>query len=259
MTLEQFAEGLKQLRIERQLSLLDISTETRINIKFLAAIESGQFHMLPQTYIRAFLREYGLMVGARPEDLLRQYNEIAMSSPQPASLQKEPSLSTRLPGADPSWGVVPQQTWFFIAGLAIVIIVLASWFAVTSQPAQHSSKTPEIPFEKIVQENEAAAISQNPVQQPQIIVPPKIDSLTLEMTTTDSVWINLLIDNKKSEEHLVGPHRKYSWTAKERFAVTMGNAGGATFQLNGKELGMLGRRGAVLRNMILTEASLHGQ
>ncbi len=97
------------------------------------------------------------------------------------------------------------------------------------------------------------------MQQPQVIVPPKIDSLTLEMTTTDSVWINLLIDNKKSEEHLVGPHRKYSWTAKERFAVTMGNAGGATFQLNGKDLGMLGKRGAVLRNMILTEANLRGQ
>ena len=58
MTLEQFAEGLKQLRIEKQLTLLDISTETRINIKFLMAIENGQFYMLPQTYIRAFLREY---------------------------------------------------------------------------------------------------------------------------------------------------------------------------------------------------------
>ena len=72
MTLEQFAEGLKQLRIERQISLLDISTETRINIKFLAAIENGQFHMLPQTYVRAFLREYSIMVGAKPEEILRQ-------------------------------------------------------------------------------------------------------------------------------------------------------------------------------------------
>ena len=149
--------------------------------------------------------------------------------------------------------------WFYIAGLAIIIIVIASWFAITSQPGQHSPKTSEIPFEKVIQENEAAAVSQNPVQQPQVILQPKTDSLTLNMTTSDSVWINLLIDNTKSETRLVGPHRKYSWTAKERFAVTMGNAGGATFQLNGKELGMLGKRGAVLRNLILTEANLHGQ
>jgi cytoskeleton protein RodZ len=258
MTLEQFAEGLKQLRIERQISLLDISTETRINIKFLAAIENGQFHMLPQTYVRAFLREYSIMVGAKPEEILRQYNEIALSSPPPLSSSRSASLSASSTGSDP-WGIIPRQMWFFIAGLAIIIIVIASWFAITSQPGQHSPKTSEIPFEKVIQENEAAAVSQNPVQQPQVILQPKIDSLTLNMTTSDSVWINLLIDNTKSETRLVGPHRKYSWTAKERFAVTMGNAGGATFQLNGKELGMLGKRGAVLRNLILTEANLHGQ
>ena len=203
MTLEQFAEGLKQLRIEKQLSLLDISTETRINIKFLAAIENGQFYMLPQTYIRAFLREYSLMVSDRPDEILLQYNEIAMSSPPPAPLQRSTSLSTHNSGAG-VWAFVPQHAWFFIAGLAIVVIVLISWFAVSFPPAQHSSKTPEIPFEKIVQENEAAAISQNPVPQPQTPVQPKTDSLTLEMTTSDSVWINLLIDNKKSEQHLVG-------------------------------------------------------
>jgi hypothetical protein len=46
------------------------------------------------------------------------------------------------------------------------------------------------------------------------------------------------------------------WVAKERFVVTMGNAGGATFRLNGKDIGSLGKPGAVVRNSILTKANL---
>jgi hypothetical protein len=76
------------------------------------------------------------------------------------------------------------------------------------------------------------------------------------MTTIDSVWISILIDGKKVEEYLFGPKRKRMWVAKERFSVTMGNAGGATFKLNGKEIGSLGRRGAVVRNTVITETNL---
>jgi hypothetical protein len=36
----------------------------------------------------------------------------------------------------------------------------------------------------------------------------------------------------------------------------MGNAGNATFQLNGKDIGSLGRRGAVVRNAVISEANL---
>ena len=58
MNLEQFGEELSQARLAKGISLIDISAETRINLKFLEAIESGQFQILPQTYVRAFLKEY---------------------------------------------------------------------------------------------------------------------------------------------------------------------------------------------------------
>jgi hypothetical protein len=65
-----------------------------------------------------------------------------------------------------------------------------------------------------------------------------------------------LIDGKKGEAYLFGANRKKAWAAKERFVITMGNAGGATFQLNGKDIGALGKRGAILRNTVITEANL---
>ena len=76
MNLEQFGEELAQARLAKGISLIDISVETRINLKFLEAIERGQFQILPQTYVRAFLREYALSLSLDPKDVLQRYNSI---------------------------------------------------------------------------------------------------------------------------------------------------------------------------------------
>jgi hypothetical protein len=55
---------------------------------------------------------------------------------------------------------------------------------------------------------------------------------------------------------LFPPNRKRSFMAKDQFSITMGNAGGATFKLNGKELGSLGKRGLVVRNVLINQARL---
>ena len=70
------------------------------------------------------------------------------------------------------------------------------------------------------------------------------------------MWISLLIDDTQGAEYIFAPHRKRICVAKERFVVTMGNAGGAVFRLNGKDIGSLGKPGAVVRNSILTKANL---
>lgn len=80
MNLEQFGEELKQARLEKELSLMDISAETRISLKFLDAIECGQFQILPQTYVRAFLREYALMTGLDPNDIMERYKSAMQES-----------------------------------------------------------------------------------------------------------------------------------------------------------------------------------
>ena len=85
-----FSDELRKERVAKDISLADIAKKTHINVKYLEAIEQGTFDILPQTYVRAFLREYSLMVGAKPEEILRQYNEIALSSPPPASSPTSP-------------------------------------------------------------------------------------------------------------------------------------------------------------------------
>jgi cytoskeletal protein RodZ len=54
MTQEAFGAELRKERESRQITLQDIFAATRINIRFLEAIEDGRFDVLPAAYIRAF-------------------------------------------------------------------------------------------------------------------------------------------------------------------------------------------------------------
>ncbi len=255
MTLEEFGQDLRAQRAARNVSIVDISVETRINQKFLDAIERGAFSVLPQAYIRAFLREYASAVGLSPDDVLRQY-EAAGGALSPAPAPKGESTSTT-PASRPAQSELAiPAAWRpyvlgFLALLALAVIVL---FLMNGPEPSSPVSTGEIPFDRVIRESEAVM----PVDsQPRFaatppVRPPVTDSLTLEIATIDSVWINIVVDEKNAEDYLFAPNRRRTWKARERFTLTMGNAGGATFRLNGKELGALGRRGAVLRNSVIT-------
>jgi cytoskeleton protein RodZ len=262
MNLEQFGERLKQARIEKHISLMDVSSETRINVKFLEALELGHFHLLPQTYVRAFLREFALMVGLDPAEIMREYDAARLDVPSRKSEDgatqtvQEKSAQGNIEQPRFSLSSVQRNVLFgvFILAALALIVVLAN----LNRGPETAKPVAEVSFDKVVRESEAASIPPPSavVDSFPAVIEPKIDSLYLQITTHDSVWISLLIDGKKGAAYLFGPKRKYSWVAKERFAVTMGNAGGATFELNGKDIGALGKRGAIVRNTILTEATL---
>jgi cytoskeletal protein RodZ len=264
MNLEQFGEELKKARLEKELSLMDISGETRISLKFLDAIEHGQFQILPQTYVRAFLREYALMTGLDPNDIMQRYE----SSRQELSSRKTENAAPRQNALQEKtheedaekrpYAFTPLQRniafGIFIAASVGLIALLAN---MNRNPSSGNS-VEEVPFDRVVRESEAASLPQSvaAADSVPIIRTLQPDSLRLEMITQDSVWINILIDGKTGGTYLFGPKRKRAWTAKERFIVTMGNAGSATFRLNGKDIGSLGRRGAVVRNAVISEANL---
>ncbi len=259
MTLQEFGESLRQKREQKNISLTDISAYTRINQRFLEAIESGKFSILPQTYIRAFLREYASAIEAPADDILRTYDSIVTKRSPKAREKREPdSQPPPAPSTPKSDPLTP-----FVRALrpvvfgAIIVIIAGFMYLMLKSPAETTQTTSgEIPFDRVIRETEAALprdtiptyVAPQTIAQPV----PIVDSLFLEMSTTDSLWLSITIDNTRNEEYLFAPNRSRSWKAENRFVLTMGNAGGATFRLNGKDLGSLGRPGAVLRNRVIT-------
>lgn len=64
---------LQDIRIEKGISLDDISRETKIRVPFLEKIEEGDFTVAPEPFIRAFLREYAETVGLNPDRVISKF------------------------------------------------------------------------------------------------------------------------------------------------------------------------------------------
>ncbi len=63
-------------------NLSEIAESTKINIKYLEAIELGDFDILPNVYIRLFLRSYAEYLELNAEKILSEYNEYVNISNQ---------------------------------------------------------------------------------------------------------------------------------------------------------------------------------
>jgi len=262
MTLQEFGASLREQREQKNISLADISAYTRINLRFLEAIETGKFSILPQTYIRAFLREYAAAAEIDPEVVLETFEGIVSKKPT-GSRQKREAEKKQEDQPTPRRSAASHPLTPLVRALrpvvfgAIIVIVAGFMYLMLKSPSETTQTTTgEIPFDRVIRETEAAlprdtVATYMPPQNP-ISSPRSVDSLLLEMTTTDSLWLSITIDDTRNEEYLFAPNRIRRWKAETRFVLTMGNAGGATFRLNGKDIGMLGRQGAVLRNRVIT-------
>jgi transcriptional regulator with XRE-family HTH domain/archaellum component FlaF (FlaF/FlaG flagellin family) len=70
---DKLAEELKEARIKNNLTLKQLAAKTRIDLKFLEAMEEGNFSFLPELYVKAFVKEYANVTGLDPEITLKKY------------------------------------------------------------------------------------------------------------------------------------------------------------------------------------------
>lgn len=272
--MKEFADELRSSREAKQISLSDISSETKIQLKYLRAMEEGNFSFLPQPYVRAFVRDYAKALHLDPEEILHRYDvlheaiEKSTQTQQPerkipqASPHIEEGISPPRTGISRSlWlsfrGVLRenvQQRKFFPVILVVLLVTTVIFVANLTRDSKKESIS-ETPFEQVIREKERGTPGQIDTSVTGIQTSGSLafgDSLILEGTTTNEVWMRLVIDDRVPEEYLFSPNAQRAWKAREKFLVTLGDAGGITFRLNGKDLGTIGKSGAVVRNTLIT-------
>jgi cytoskeletal protein RodZ len=266
MAIHPFYHDLKNAREAKGISLQEISATTLINPKFLEAIEEGNFTILPQTYIRAFIREYAQVVGLNPQETLRKYEEATTGGHHPlgGSAGAEETVHEEYTAVAPPEAITEQRRGdprLLITRLATGVVILAAAGLVIYQIfLRHDPATPvETPFQNVVAENEQRArqAAAEPVRKPAPAAQTVFrDSLTLRATVLDTVWLQIVIDQQAPRDFIFPPRTRALWKARERFRLTLGNAGGVEFTLNEKALGALGKRGAVIRDVDITRSTL---
>ncbi|EXX91142.1 hypothetical protein BG53_12185 [Paenibacillus darwinianus] len=128
--MSELGDLLRKSREQRGYSLEDVQEMTKIRKRYLEAIESGDYKMLPGNfYVRAFVKNYAESVGLDSEEVLRLYaKEIPSASPEPMEeqpmLQKRRSSSARSGDRISKWGF-RLLMWSFLILIAVVVYVYA--------------------------------------------------------------------------------------------------------------------------------------
>lgn len=129
---------LKEAREAKNISLDRLQETTKIQKRYLEAIEQGNFHILPGTfYARAFIKEYATAVGLDPNELLEMHQDELPSTNEKDTVQYTRLQRTRRKGSTSKSSAIFSVIPTVIVLLLVVGIFFVGWTLYQkSNPAQ---------------------------------------------------------------------------------------------------------------------------
>ena len=70
---QSYGAWIRERRTGRGLSLKQVSEETRIDEKYLKALEAGNIALLPEPYMRGFLKTYAFYLDLDPGEAMQRF------------------------------------------------------------------------------------------------------------------------------------------------------------------------------------------
>lgn len=276
--LDKFAEELREARLSANMTLQQMAAKTRIDPKFLEALDSGDFFFLPELYVKAFIKEYADAVGVDVDLTIKKYelakqgldfNSTGMSKKEEqAALKEEIKKETvkskpvqSFDGVQKNEGSTDkekqsrQKNIFIltVAGASVLVLLLLYLFVFKSSD---EIIIPEKPFDEVVEsengrydEETHSGLMLDSSGNP--IVP--ADSLALQIITIDTSWVKIIFDDSRVEDFILFPNSQKVLIARNNFKITLGNAGGIQFKLNNEMLNFAGKAKTVMHVMIDSE------
>lgn len=263
--LKLFAEELKSHREKTGISLQQISQSTKIDIKFLKSIEEGNFDILPEIYIKAFIKEYSKCIDLNPDEIISKYQsakngnvsaKIESSQQEIDNEKKEIGVDKVLNNNNILKKIAEHKKIKLSVKLNYIIgtFILLAAFAILYYSLTYSPKTEIIAEKDEPLKNEDRFEIEKPDTSNQINQQDAIvndDSLKLSISTLENVWIKVIKDGKNVHQKMTIKDSKLNFKAKEKFSVSVGNAAAVKILYNGNEIKNIGKFGEI-KNITIT-------
>ena len=252
-----FGSWLRQQREIRNITLREISDNTKIGLRYLEALEDDRFEVLPATiFAKGFLREYAKYVGLDPDEVVNFY----LTAEQRYRAERGDDVSGVMPL--PTSGTVapargPRLEWVLIlaAVVALALVVLGVMWVVRRQradspPAGQAEPTPAtvVPIAPAPAPavTPTAAIGQPPVN-PNLI--------NVAVSFTDECWVEVVVDGDRriQELHVAGESMRVEARQSVLFEK-IGKVSSVHVDVNGRPLQLPAVAGEVVRNLLIDRA-----
>lgn len=265
-------ETLRRARLEQSLDLCAVAARTKINVKYLEAIEADDRQSLPSGFFyKSFVDQYAKSLSLDTREVDAEVDRV-LSADAPLPLPGYESVVSRNVSPLKSAGFNSWRTYGSMAALVLaiaggagvytlwrdwrsafsaqaVIESVRSLAKTTIAQASSSAKKPvqkriERPLTALppVARYVKAAASETPAFEP---APPG-NKVTLDLLAHEATWVSVSSDGKPVFSGILQPNQSKTVGGKESARMRVGNAAGLEVRLNGKLLAPLGARGQVL-------------
>ncbi|SFQ06700.1 protein RodZ, contains Xre-like HTH and DUF4115 domains [Priestia endophytica DSM 13796] len=124
----ELGKRLKEARIEKGLSLEDLQKETKIQKRYLAGIEEGNYDLMPgKFYVRAFIKQYCEAVGLNVEQTFEQYQADIPSAQHQVAPEELSRVKTRTKEVAPKNSKVLDALPKAIIAAVVVGVLVLGW------------------------------------------------------------------------------------------------------------------------------------
>lgn len=281
---ESVGEFFRQVRETKGLTLDEVAIKTRIHPEYLKALEESNFARLPeQVFAKGFVRSYARSLGLDEEDAMRRFT---ISAGTFYNKHEERERLRQQHEEDERKRKANRKVVIAAAGVAVLGLVLLltreqgpvselrpaepeATRAKAAREQDRRGKSESAPTDQAAKPQAAAPAPSAESGKPATVPVPATTSdplaglpfrggtseegeLVLSLEATELSWVVVQTDNASPHEALLRPGDKLTWKAQEKFALTVGNAGGIRGELNGKPLAPFGPKGRVVRDIVIT-------
>jgi cytoskeletal protein RodZ len=135
---------LKEAREEKNISLDSLQETTKIQKRYLVAIEEGNLQILPgKFYARAFIKEYANAVGLDPNELLEEYKEEVPKTEDESEVQYSRMQRTKKEGGSEKNNSILSFLPTIIVVLLVIGIFFAAWYFIQLAMSDDETDSPE--------------------------------------------------------------------------------------------------------------------
>jgi len=286
---DELANELKTAREKNSMSLAQVSNKSKIDIKFLEAMEQGDFAFLPDLYVRAFIKNFAKTVGLDENKIFKKYEAAKLGIPyveeetpkkelkiRPVETPKQDKTS-EVPKEKPAIQKIKsemkkkdslftfdavgvnspaQETAaavkkknLILGGSLIGIILLFTLVYFLFMDKGDQIIVVEKPIEDVIQQNQRYIEDELPGSSSDLGIGIS-DSLVLTINANDTSGIKVSVDEQASEEFILLPNSQKVIKAKLNYIITFRNSTAIKLQLNNKPLAFSGKNKSTLNVLI---------
>jgi cytoskeletal protein RodZ len=254
-------QKLRGERVRRGIDIPQLASDTRINPKYLEAIEADDTCAIPGGFFyRSFVRQYAVALGMDAAALDRDL-EHARQVEAPALLAALENAQFPLKAPDPIVVATNRRIASRRIGAYILMLVgvvagcgaVYSWWSgkevqVALRPSDPGALIP--PTAAVEAPMEQPPAVQPPITQQPVAVINTAESsnakVVLAIAAREKTWLTMTADGKMFFSGTLEPSETKVVGGNVRAWVKVGNAAGLEITWNGKPLGQIGHRGEVM-------------